>query len=90
MRRTIRQRGALRWTAAAAAAAAGALAVSGCGQTQLGAAAIYDNHRISTATLASEVANLNAGFQADKGKLQLQYTEADMPRQVLTDRKSVV
>jgi hypothetical protein len=84
VRRTIRQRGVLRWTAAATAAAAGALAVSGCGQTQLGAAALYENHRISTATLASEVANLNAGFQADKGKLQIQYTQADMPRQVLT------
>jgi hypothetical protein len=84
VRRMSRQRGALRWTAAAAAAAAGALAVSGCGQTQLGAAALYQNHRISTATLASEVANLNAGFQADKGKLQIQYTQADMPRQVLT------
>jgi len=78
------QRRGLRWTAAAAAAAAGALAVSGCGQTQLGAAALYSNHRISTATLAAEVSNLNAGFQADKGKLQIQYTQAEMPRQVLT------
>ncbi len=56
----------------------------GCGQTQLGAAALYSNHRISSATLASEVANLNAGFQANKGKLQIQYTQADMPRQVLS------
>ena len=84
MRQIKGQRGGLRWTAAAAAAAAGALAVSGCGQTQLGAAALYSNHRISTATLAAEVSNLNAGFQADKGKLQIQYTQAEMPRQVLT------
>jgi hypothetical protein len=84
VRRKIRRRGALRWTAAAATAAAGALAVSGCGQTQLGAAALYSNHRISTATLAAEVANLNTGYQADKHKLQIQYTQADMPRQVLT------
>src|SRR4029077_7387458 len=80
----IARRGPPGWTAAVVAAAAGALAVSGCGQTQLGAAALYSNHRISTATLASEVANLNAGYQADKGKLQIQYTQADMPRQVLT------
>ena len=80
----IGQRGAPRWIAAAAAAAAGALAVTGCGQTQLGAAALYSDHRISSATLAAEVANLNAGFQADKHKLQIQYTQADMPRQVLS------
>ena len=80
MRRMI----ALRWTAAAAATAAAALAVAGCGQTQLGAAALYGNHRISSSTLADEVANLNAGYQAGKGKLQIQYTQADMPRQVLT------
>ena len=80
----IGQRGAPKWMAAAAAAAAGTLAVTGCGQTQLGAAALYSNHRISAATLADEVANLNAGFQADKHKLQIQYTQAEMPRQVLT------
>ncbi|HEX6932101.1 MAG TPA: hypothetical protein VF162_08170 [Streptosporangiaceae bacterium] len=80
MRRTI----GLRWTAAAAAAAPGVLAVAGCGQTQLGAAALYNNHRISSTTLADEVANLNAGYQVDKGKLSIQYTQADMPRQVLT------
>jgi hypothetical protein len=70
--------------AVAALAAAGTLAVTGCGQTQLGAAALYSNHRISTATLAAEVANLNTGFQAGQHKLQIQYTRADMPRQVLT------
>jgi hypothetical protein len=80
----IGQRGAPRWIAAVAAAAAGTLAVTGCGQNQLGAAALYNNHRISSATLAAEVANLNAGFQADMHKIQIQYTQADMPRQVLT------
>ncbi len=80
----IGQRGAPKWMAAAAAAVAGTVAVTGCGQTQLGAAALYSNHRISTATLAAEVANLNAGYQADKHKLQIQYTQADMPRQVLS------
>lgn len=84
MRRMIGRRGAPRWVAIAALAAAGTLAVTACGQTQLGAAALYKHHRISTATLADEVANLNTGFQADKHKLQIQYTQADMPRQVLT------
>jgi len=80
----IARRGAPGWMTAVVAAAAGALVVTGCGQTQLGAAALYSNHRISSATLASEVANLNAGFQADQRKLQIQYTQADMPRQVLS------
>jgi len=70
--------------AAAVAAAAGALAVTGCGQTQLGAAALYSNHRISSATLASEAANLSTGFRADQKKVQIQYTQADIPRQVLS------
>jgi hypothetical protein len=70
--------------AVTAAAAAGALTVTGCGQTQLGAAALYDGQRISTAQLAAEVSNLNVGYQADKSKLQIQYTTAEMPRQVLS------
>jgi len=69
---------------AVAAVAAGALAVTGCGQTQFGAAALYDNQQISTAKLAAEVSNLNAGYQANKSRLQIQYTQADMPRQVLS------
>jgi hypothetical protein len=84
VRRNSRQRGRLRWTAVAAAAAAGALTVTGCGQTRLGAAALYDNQRISSAELAAQVSNLNAGYQADKSKLQIQYSKADMPRQVLS------
>ena len=84
MRRNSRQRGRLGWTAVAAAAAAGAMAVTGCGQTQLGAAALYGNQRISSAQLAAQVSNLNAAYQANKSKLQLQYTTKDMPRQVLS------
>ncbi len=84
MRRNSRQRGRLRWTAVAAAVAAGVLTVTGCGQTRLGAAALYDNQRISTADLTAQVSNLNAGYQADKSKLQIRYTTADMPRQVLS------
>jgi len=84
VRRNSRQRGRLRWTAVAAAVAAGALTVTGCGQTRLGAAALYDNQRISTADLTAQVSNLNAGYQADKSKLQIRYTTAGMPRQVLS------
>src|SRR5215467_12594235 len=82
--RTGGQRAARRWSAAAAVAAAGAVALAGCGQTQLGAAALYSNQRISTAKLTAEVANLNAAYQADKAKLNPQYPPADMPRQVLS------
>jgi len=78
------KRAAVRWPAAAAVAAAGALAIAGCGQTQLGAAALYSNQRISTAKLTAEVANLNAAYQADKAKLNPQYTPAQMPQQVLS------
>jgi len=73
----------MRWPVAAAAAA-GVLAVAGCGQTQLGAAALYSNQRISTAKLTAEVANLNTYYQADKAKLHPQYTPAQMPQQVLS------
>src|SRR5262249_42798072 len=59
------KRAAVRWPAAAAVAAAGALTIAGCGQTQLGAAALYSNQRISTAKLTAEVANLNTYYQAD-------------------------
>jgi hypothetical protein len=83
VRRISGRRAALRWTAAAAAVTAGAMAVAGCG-TQLGAAALYGNQRISSTKLADEVANLNAAYQADKHKLQVSYTRAQMPRQVLS------
>jgi hypothetical protein len=78
------KRAAVRWPVAAALAAAGALAIAGCGQTQLGAAALYSNQRITTAKLTAEVANLNAAYQADKAKLNPQYTAAQMPQQVLS------
>ncbi len=82
-RRPALRRTALRWTAAAAAVTAGAMAVAGCG-TQLGAAALYDNQRISSTRLADEVANLNAAYQTDKHKVQISYTQAQMPQQVLS------
>ncbi|HET9897736.1 MAG TPA: hypothetical protein VFQ44_22630 [Streptosporangiaceae bacterium] len=70
--------------AIAVAVAAGALVVSGCSQTQFGAAALYGNQRVSSAKLAAEVANLNAGFQKYEHKTQINYTQADQPRQVLS------
>ncbi len=70
--------------AAALAVAAGALTLAGCGQTQLGAAALYSNQRISSSKLAAEVANLNASYQADKSKVHIPYQPPAMPRQVLT------
>ena len=63
---------------------AAAVAVTGCGQTQLGAAALYGGQRVSSTTLAAEVANLNTGYQAYKSKAQISYKPAQMPREVLT------
>jgi len=83
VRRISGRRTYIRWTAAAAAVTAGAMAVAGCG-TQLGAAALYDNQRISSTRLADEVANLNSAYQADKHKVQISYTPAQMPQQVLS------
>jgi len=45
---------------------------------------LYSNQRISTAKLTAEVKNLNAAYQADKAKLNPQYTPAEMPQKVLT------
>jgi len=50
------------------AAAAACVAASACSTTQMGAAAITGNSRITSTTLTNEVANLNAAYQADKAK----------------------
>ena len=84
LRGTVLRGTVLRRAAAAAVVAAGALTLAGCGQTQLGAAALYSNQRISSSKLADEVSNLNTGYQADKSKVQIGYKPAAMPRQVLT------
>jgi hypothetical protein len=84
VRRIIGRRTAVRWMAAVPVAAVVALTVSGCGQPQVGAAALYSSQRISAQRLSDEVANLNAGYQAYKSKLQIQYTPAEMPRKVLS------
>jgi hypothetical protein len=44
------------------------LAASACGTTQLGAAAITGDNRITSASLTNEVANLTAAYQADQAK----------------------
>jgi len=81
VRANIRKWSAVRWATAPVAVAA-ALAVAGCG-TQLGAAVLYGNQRTSSTKLADEVANLNAGYQRYRAKVQISYTPADMPRAVL-------
>ncbi len=84
MRAKIRQRRGVGWAAVAPVAAAVALVTAGCGQAQLGAAALYGGQRVSSTTLADEVANLNAAYQVYKSKVQISYTPAQMPQQVLT------
>jgi hypothetical protein len=68
---------------AGVAVAAAGVAISACGSVQMGAAAVYGNSRISTATLSAQVSNLRAGYQQYKGKIQLQYPVAEMPQQAL-------
>jgi hypothetical protein len=67
----------------AAAALAAGLAASACGSVRMGAAALAGGQRISSATLAAQVADLNAGYRADQGKIQLSYSRAQMPALVL-------
>lgn len=76
-----------RWSRCAVVGAVGlaaALAVTGCAHTQLGAAALYSNQRISSTKLAAEVANLNAAYLKYRGKVQITYPVSAMPRQVLS------
>lgn len=68
-----------------AAAAAACLAVSACSSTQMGAAAITGNSRITSAKLTNEVANLNAAYQADRAKgISPQRPVGQAAQQVLT------
>jgi hypothetical protein len=60
------------------------LAVTACSSTELGAAAISSNQRISSTTLSNEVSNLNAAYQADKKQIQLQFPASQMPQEVLS------
>ena len=67
-----------------AAALAAALALTACGNVQLGAAAGTHTSRIPTATVSAEVNNLDAAYKADKAKVQLQFPASQMPQQVLS------
>jgi hypothetical protein len=67
-----------------AAVLAGVLMLSACGSVKLGAAAVSNDQRISSATVAAEVSNLNQAYLADKGKIQLQFRASQMPQEVLS------
>lgn len=84
MRRIANKWNASRCAAVGVAGLAAALAVTGCAQTQLGAAALYSNQRISSTRLADEVANLNAAYQKYRSKVQITYPVSTMPREVLS------
>ena len=66
------------------AALAAALALSACGTTQLGAAAVTNTSRVPTATVSAEVSNLDAAYKAHKAKVQLQFPVSQMPQTVLS------
>jgi hypothetical protein len=68
----------------AAVVLASGIAAAACGTVKMGAAAIVGNQRISAATLNGEVANLSAGYQRYQGKIQLGYSQSQLPQQVLT------
>jgi hypothetical protein len=67
-----------------AAALAGVLMLSACGSVKLGAAAVSNDQRISSATVTNEVSNLNQAYLADKAKIQLQFSASEMPQEVLS------
>ncbi|HSR83880.1 MAG TPA: hypothetical protein VLM11_06820 [Streptosporangiaceae bacterium] len=70
---------------AAAALAVAGLAVSACGSTQLGAAAITSDNRVTSATLTNEVANLASAYKADQAKgIKPQRPAGQEAQQVLT------
>lgn len=69
----------------AAAVLAAGLALSACSTVKMGAAAITGSSRISSATLTSEVANLNSAYAANKAKgIKPQRPVSQETQQVLT------
>jgi hypothetical protein len=68
----------------AAVMLAAGITVAACGTVKMGAAAITTSQRISTTALSTQVANLNAAYQAHKKQVQLQYPVSEMPQQVLS------
>lgn len=68
-----------------AAAAAACVALSACATTQLGAAAITGNSRITTDMLTNQVANLNHAYTQDRAKnISPQRATGQEAQQVLT------
>jgi hypothetical protein len=59
------------------------IAAAACGTVKMGAAAIVGSQRTSAATLNGEVANLSAGYQQYKSKIQIPYPTSQLPQQVL-------
>lgn len=75
----------LRISITAAAAVAALALLTACGGTvQMGSAAIVGSNGISASTLNSEVANLNAAYQAAHGRIRYQFPPARVPQQVLS------
>jgi peptidyl-prolyl cis-trans isomerase SurA len=73
------------WLRIAAVVAVAGLAVSACGTLKMGAAAIAGNSSISSGSLTSQVANLNAAYKADAAKgVKPQRPVAEEAQQVLT------
>lgn len=68
-------------TAAALATVAG---LAACGPARMGSAAIVGDHSITTATLTSEVANLESAYKASQGRIRLQFAESQTTQQVLS------
>jgi hypothetical protein len=62
----------------------GCLVLAACGAVQMGAAAIVGGQRITTATLTTQVANLDNYYRANRAKLQLGFPVSQMPQQVLS------
>jgi hypothetical protein len=73
------------WVKMAAAVAAAGLAVSACGTVKMGAAAVTNDSRISSATLTTQVANLKSAYTADVAKgIKPQRATGQETQQVLT------
>jgi hypothetical protein len=58
-------------------------ALTACGTTRMGSAAIVGSQGISTSQLTSEVGNLENAYQASHGKIQLQFPQSQAPQEVL-------
>lgn len=67
----------------AVAVSGGCVALAACGPVQMGSAAIVGGHRITTATLTTEVSDLSSYYNAHHSKVQLTFSVSQMPQEVL-------